>query len=77
MFDILDKAAVSYQVVLTKKDEVKGSAREAVVDADIGRAAQGRSPAYPEVLFHLLRGPPRVSPTCVPRSRCCCASRGG
>ena len=31
MFDILDKAAVSYQVVLTKKDEVKVSARGAMV----------------------------------------------
>lgn len=50
MFDMLDASAVSYAVVLTKKDEVKKSeldARVAEVEAGISK----RPAAYPHVLF--------------------------
>ena len=50
MFDVLDKAAVSYQVVLTKKDEVKVSAQAAVVEATLA-ALRPRVAAFPEVIF--------------------------
>ncbi len=50
MFDILDKAAVSYQVVLTKKDEVKVSARDAVATATLVELRK-QVAAYPELLF--------------------------
>jgi GTP-binding protein len=50
MFDILDKAAMSYQIVLTKKDEVKISAREAVVAATLADLRK-RIAAFPEVIF--------------------------
>ena len=50
MFDILDKAALSYQVVLTKKDEVKPSARDAVVAATLADLRQ-RVAAFPEIIF--------------------------
>ncbi len=50
MFEILDKAAVSYQVVLTKKDEVKLAARDAVVDGTLAELRK-RVAAYPELLF--------------------------
>lgn len=49
MFDILDRAAVSYQIVLTKMDEVKVSAR-ATVTADILTELRKRAAAYPEIL---------------------------
>ncbi len=50
MFTILDKAAVSYQVVLTKKDEVKAQARDGVVEATLAELRL-RVAAYPQVLF--------------------------
>ncbi len=50
MFDILDKAAMSYQVVLTKRDEVKASARDAVVAATLAEL-RTRVAAYPSVIF--------------------------
>ena len=50
MFDILDKAAVSYQIVLTKKDEVKVSARGAMVATTLAELRK-QVAAYPEVLF--------------------------
>ena len=50
MFDILDKAAISYQVVLTKHDEVKVSAREPTVAAILDELAK-RVAAYPEIIF--------------------------
>ncbi len=50
MFDILDKAAMSYQVVLTKRDEVKVSAREAVVAATLAEL-RTRIAAFPSVIF--------------------------
>ena len=50
MFDILDKAAMSYQVVLTKQDEVKISARNAMVEQTLG-VLRKRVAAFPEVIF--------------------------
>ena len=50
MFELLDKAACSYQVVLTKHDEVKVSARNAVVAATLAELAK-RVAAYPEIIF--------------------------
>ncbi len=50
MMDLLDRAAVSYQLVLTKRDEVKKSAQDAALAAT--RAALSRRPAaHPHVLF--------------------------
>ena len=50
MFDVLDKAAVSYQVVLTKKDDVKVSDRAAVVEATLADLRK-RVAAFPELIF--------------------------
>ena len=50
MFEILDKAAMSYQVVLTKRDEVKASEREARVAATLTEL-KTRVAAFPEVIF--------------------------
>jgi GTP-binding protein len=47
--DLLDKAAVSYQVVLTKADKLKGSALEALI-ATVRAAIAKRPAAHPEVL---------------------------
>ena len=50
MFDLLDSSAMSYQVVLTTKDEVKKSDIEARLDGV--RAGLAKRPAaHPEVLF--------------------------
>ena len=50
MLDLLDKSAMSYEIVLTKKDEVKGAAAEERLGKT--RAALAARPAaYPEVLF--------------------------
>jgi len=46
----LDKAAMSYQIVLTKADAVKASDRAAVV-AGVGEAIRRRPAAFPEVLM--------------------------
>ena len=50
MFDMLDKSAVSYAVVLTKKDEVKKGEIEARVAGVLAGIAK-RPAAYPHVLF--------------------------
>lgn len=50
MFDILDRAAMSYQIVLTKKDEVKLSEREDRVAATLAELKK-RVAAFPEVVF--------------------------
>lgn len=47
--DVLDKAAVSYQIVLTKCDKEKPAALEAVIAATRGAIAK-RPAAHPEVL---------------------------
>jgi len=50
MFDLLDRSAVSYQIVLTKRDELKVSERETALDA--AQAALAKRPAaFPELLF--------------------------
>jgi len=48
LMDDLDRAAVSYQIVLTKADKPKPGALERIV-ADIGRAIAKRPAAYPEL----------------------------
>jgi len=47
--DILDKAAVSYQIVLTKADKVKAEALGETV-ADVGLALAKRPAAFPEII---------------------------
>ena len=47
--DLLDKAAVSYQIVLTKSDKVKPAELEEVVEAT-RKAIAKRPAAYPEIL---------------------------
>ena len=46
---MLDKAAVSYQIVLTKADKIKPTALAATLDA-VGKIAASHVAAYPEVL---------------------------
>jgi GTP-binding protein len=48
LFDFLDEAAVSYQVVLTKVDALKGSDAEARARA-VGSELAGHVAAYPDV----------------------------
>ncbi len=50
MFDLLDQSAVSYQLVLTKHDELKVSERADVLAATTA-ALLKRPAAYPEILF--------------------------
>ncbi|WOJ88831.1 ribosome biogenesis GTP-binding protein YihA/YsxC [Methylocapsa polymorpha] len=50
MFDLLDRAAMSYQIVLTKQDEVKKSDQDQRIAETLG-ALQRRPAAFPEVLF--------------------------
>lgn len=50
MMDLLDKSAVSYQVVLTKRDEVKKRDQDAML-AKTRDALARRPAAHPEVLF--------------------------
>ncbi len=49
VFDLMDKAAVSYQVVLTKADKIKPPAVTKLVDQTLAAIAK-RPAAYPEVL---------------------------
>jgi len=50
MFELLDKSAVSYQLVLTKRDELKISERDAALKA-ARKALEKRPAAYPEIAF--------------------------
>ena len=50
MLDLLDRSAVSYQIVLTKRDEVKKSEVAARVEATL-EALKRRPAAFPQVLF--------------------------
>jgi GTP-binding protein len=62
MLDLLDKSAASYEIVLTKKDEIKGSAAEQRL-TDMRAALAKRPAAYPEVLFtsaHTSEGLPQL-----------------
>lgn len=49
IMELLDKAAVSYQIVLTKADKIKPGALEQLI-AETGQAIKKRPAAYPEVL---------------------------
>jgi GTP-binding protein len=49
VLDLLDETAVSYEIVLTKSDEVKTDAL-AATSADVGAAVRKRAAAYPDVL---------------------------
>jgi GTP-binding protein len=62
MLDLFDKSAVSYEIVLTKKDEVKGPAIEQRL-AETQVALATRPAAYPEILFtsaHTGEGVPEL-----------------
>lgn len=50
MFDLLDRSAVSYQIVLTKHDELKASERVAVAEATEAALAK-RPAAFPQLIF--------------------------
>ena len=50
MFDLLDQSAMSYQIVLTKHDELKAQERADVVAATLEALAR-RPAAYPEIAF--------------------------
>lgn len=50
MFDLLDQSAVSYQVILTKHDELKMAERADVLAATT-KALEKRPAAFPEVIF--------------------------
>jgi GTP-binding protein len=50
MLDLLDRSAVSYQIVLTKQDEVRASEREGRLAATHNLIAK-RPAAFPEVVF--------------------------
>ena len=62
MLDLFDESAVSYEIVLTKKDEVKGAAMEQRL-AETQAALAARPAAYPEILFtsaHTGEGVPEL-----------------
>ena len=48
MFDLLDEAAVTYQVVLTKADKIK-AAELAAVKEKVAAAVKKHPAAYPEI----------------------------
>ncbi|MGA8171980.1 MAG: ribosome biogenesis GTP-binding protein YihA/YsxC [Methylocystis sp.] len=50
MFSLLDRSAVSYQIILTKHDELKVSERAQVVEATQAALAK-RPAAYPRIVF--------------------------
>jgi GTP-binding protein len=50
MFDLLDQSAVSYQVILTKHDELKVAERTEVLAATTAALAK-RPAAFPEIIF--------------------------
>ena len=55
VLDLLDEAAVSYEIVLTKSDEVKADALAATI-AQVAAAVRKRPAAYPDVLATSTRG---------------------
>ncbi|MGJ0512840.1 ribosome biogenesis GTP-binding protein YihA/YsxC [Methylocystis sp.] len=55
MFDLLDQSAVSYQVILTKHDELKIAERDEIIAATT-KALEKRPAAFPEVIFTSAHG---------------------
>jgi GTP-binding protein len=55
MFDLLDQSAVSYQTILTKRDELKAAERDEVLAATM-KALEKRPAAFPEVIFTSAHG---------------------
>ena len=49
MLDLLDKAAVSYQIVLTKTDKIKPPAVKRLVDETLDKVRR-RPAAYPSII---------------------------
>jgi GTP-binding protein len=60
MFDLLDHSAVSYQVVLTKKDEVKAGDQRVKMEA-VETALEKRPAAFPGVVFTSARSGAGIS----------------
>ncbi len=54
MMDLLDRSAMSYQIVLTKRDEVKASEQDMRVEETL-KALEKRPAAFPEVVFTSAR----------------------
>jgi GTP-binding protein len=54
MLDLLDQSAVSYEVILTKRDEVKAAEQAARLEMAMA-ALERRSAAFPEVIFTSAR----------------------
>ena len=54
MLDLLDRSAVSYQIVLTKQDEVKAAEREGRLAATLALVNK-RPAAFPEAIFTSAR----------------------
>jgi GTP-binding protein len=50
MFDLLDRAAMSYQIILTKRDEVKKADQDQRIASTLA-ALDKRPAAFPEVIF--------------------------
>lgn len=50
MMDLLDRSAMSYQIVLTKRDEVKAAEQERRVEETL-KAIEKRPAAFPQVIF--------------------------
>ena len=73
MLKTLDEAAVSYQIVLTKADQVKQAELEER-SRDTAAALQKRPAAFPEVLATSSRTA-TACPSCVPRSCGCGGAR--
>jgi GTP-binding protein len=60
MLDLLDRSAVSYQIVLTKQDEVAAAEREPRLAATLALIAK-RPAAFPDVVFISSRGGEGIS----------------
>ncbi len=50
MFEMLDRSAMSYQIVMTKHDELKASERAQAIETTLSALAK-RPAAYPELVF--------------------------
>ena len=50
MMDLLDRSAMSYQIVLTKRDEVKAAEQDQRIEETL-KALEKRPAAFPQVIF--------------------------